>query len=126
MTDCLKDFFDCEARHVGGPGDRGIDIVLIISDKPLIVQVKRRSSPNSIESVKVVRELLETLLSENFCHGVVVNTAKRFSKEAVRLVELPVIVNKGYTIELYDYSAVFEIIGRSSKINYQPWDDLWT
>lgn len=125
LADCLGDVFDCEARHVGGPGDKGIDIVLIIADEPVIVQVKRRSTPDFVEGVRVVRELLGTLLSEEVYQGIVISTANRFSKEAVRNAELPVIQSKGYSVSLYDYQTVLDIIRAGRRVDFSPWDSLW-
>jgi hypothetical protein len=125
LVDCLRDFFDCEARHVGGPGDGGIDIILVISDEPILVQVKRRSSPQAVESVRIVREILGTLLSENVYQGIIISTANRFSKEAIRNVELPVIKSKGYKVSLYDYQTVLKIITSDRKTAFTPWSALW-
>jgi restriction system protein len=126
LTDCLRDFFDCEAIHVGGPGDKGIDIILVVSDNPILVQVKRREKPDSVESVRVVREVLGTLLLESQYHGMIISTAKRFSREAVRAATLPVITSKGFKVTLYDYQTVLNIISAGRKTTYAPWGDLWT
>jgi hypothetical protein len=57
----LSDFFNCEVMHVGKAGDGGKDLIVIQKDEPILVQVKRRSKENAVESVSTVRDILGTI-----------------------------------------------------------------
>jgi restriction system protein len=54
----FSDFYDCEVEHCGGPRDKGIDLLVIDSESPIVVQVKRRSRKNKTESFAIIRDLL--------------------------------------------------------------------
>ncbi len=108
----------------GGPGDGGVDVILVQSSTPTLVQVKRRSKPEAIENVSTVRELLGTLLVQGKQSGIIVSTASRFSSQAVREAQVPVVRNMGYKLCLYNYDALFEVI-RHTASNEQPWEGLW-
>src|ERR1044072_3699337 len=58
VASIFSDFFACEVQHVGKSNDGGIDLVLVNSDSPTLVQVKRRQDPRPAESVATVREFL--------------------------------------------------------------------
>src|SRR5207248_1865634 len=75
----LRDYLDCTVRHVGGPGDQGIDLLLVQGKKTHAVQVKRRLSAEKSEGVAVVRSLLGSLVLSKLNRGIVVSTAPRFS-----------------------------------------------
>ena len=125
VASCFSDFFNCEAVHVGGPGDRGVDVILVDGDKPTIVQVKRRCKPKSVESVSTIRELLGILLVQGRYSGIVVSTANRFSKAALLEANIPVIRNMGYRVTLYNYDALVEVVRRTSPKTPKPWECLW-
>jgi restriction endonuclease len=124
-AEVFRNVMQCEARHVGTTGDGGIDVILVIADQPVLVQVKRRSSPDAVEGVRVVRELLGTLLSKGAFDGMVVSTAKRFSRAAIALAKAPEITSRGYRVELCDYDALNQVLRLASAIGEQPWRRLW-
>lgn len=109
VRSCFSDFFDCEAIHVGGPGDGGVDVVLLDGDNPTLVQVKRRSNPKSVESVSVVRELLGSLITHDRYSGIIVSTANRFSRMAVKESSIPVLRDKNLKLTLYNYDALDDV-----------------
>lgn len=122
IASCFSDYFDCEARHVGGPGDGGIDVVLLDKDNPILIQVKRRQKPGHVEGVQTIRELLGVLLLENNYRGIVVTTANRFSKASKDAVSRPQLVDFGYKVELYDYDSVLSVINHVADQNPKPWE----
>src|SRR5215204_3420855 len=63
----------------GSAGDGGIDLIAVKGDQEFAVQVKRRSSRNSVERVHTVRELLGACLLRGAQHAVFVTTADHFS-----------------------------------------------
>ncbi|MFZ1415873.1 MAG: restriction endonuclease [Defluviicoccus sp.] len=122
IASCFSDYFDCEARHVGGPGDGGIDVILLDKDNPTLIQVKRRQSAEHVEEVKTIRELLGVLLLENAYRGMVVTTANRFSKAAKNALSRPQLIDFGYKIELYDYDSVLSVLNCVADKNPRPWE----
>ena len=48
-----RDIYQCDVKHVGGPGDGGIDLYAISSDSPHLIQVKRRTKKDAIECLSV-------------------------------------------------------------------------
>jgi len=104
----LKDFFDCEVKYCGGSHDKGIDLLVLESDRPFPVQVKRRTSPKKTESVTVVREMLGVMFRDQFKKGTVVSTADHFSSVAIK--EAEEVVEKGL-LERFDLINVNDFIG---------------
>lgn len=86
----LRGVYDCEVHHVGKTGDGGKDLIVLESDSPILVQVKRRQNPDHVELIKGVREFVGTLYIENERKGIYITTAKRFSRgcEGVKKVLL--------------------------------------
>jgi restriction system protein len=83
VGDIFHDFYNCEVTHVGRTGDAGVDLLVIDSDKPLPIQVKRRTNAKIWEPVATVREFLGALLLQGFDRGAIVTTANHFSEPAL-------------------------------------------
>jgi len=84
VGDILSEFYQCEVVHCGKSHDGGIDLIVLDSDQGYkAVQVKRRMSPQSVESVSLVREFRGALLLAGQDRGLIVTTAHHFSKAAV-------------------------------------------
>lgn len=126
LASCFREFFACEVLHIGGLGKDAIDTFLINADKPTLILVKRREA-GTTGSVQAIHELLGVRIVENHYNGIVVSTAAtRFSNLA--LTEWPVIIDKGFTISLYNYDALFnslKILKEVKEDAYKPWEDIW-
>lgn len=80
VASVLKDFYPgCEVSLCGKTGDGGIDLIILLSDTPMAVQVKRRTRPNSVERVEAVRAFLGASLLRGYEHLLYVTTADRFT-----------------------------------------------
>lgn len=77
----FQDYFQCEAYHVGGPGDEGIDYILLAGDRNILLQIKRRSDPSETELPRVVRELIGTLVFHGENHGILATTGKGITEK---------------------------------------------
>jgi hypothetical protein len=87
VASILSGIYDCEVVQLGYSRDGGIDLILLHSDAPIAVQVKRRTDLHSTEGVSSVREFLAaTLLSERN-HGIFVTTAEKFSPDVKKEVQ---------------------------------------
>jgi len=78
----LRGSFDCETRWVGRTGDGGVDVLVLMADKPLAVQVKRRASPDRSEGVQIIREFCGAMVASDYKRGLFVTTAHQFSRAA--------------------------------------------
>jgi restriction system protein len=126
VGDVLKEHFDCEVVHCGQSHDRGIDLLLILTDEIIPVQVKRRTKASSMESVSTVRDLLGVMLRDQRKKAILVSTAKDFTKEAKR--DVTEVINKGIVdrFDLFNYQNFVNILksryhGREvSMLDYIP------
>lgn len=120
-----KDFFNCEVKHVGGPGDNGIDLYMVLSNEPHLIQVKCRKNPDSIESINYVRELLGTLILNNAKHGHLVTTANKFSKPAIEATKSASLEEYNIEINLTDCNKLFEMLKIANKDLNFFWERLF-
>ncbi|HXA15738.1 MAG TPA: restriction endonuclease [Thermoanaerobaculia bacterium] len=81
----FADYYDCDVRMVGKSSDGGFDLVLVLSDRHCLVQVKNRERNSKrwrAEPVSTVREFLGAFLLADGQNGILVTTADHFSKQA--------------------------------------------
>jgi HJR/Mrr/RecB family endonuclease len=79
----LSDFMDCEVVHTGRTSDGGIDLLLLKSDTPYVVQVKRRLREGQGEAVSSIREFLGATLLAGYKRGIYVTTATHYTNAAI-------------------------------------------
>jgi len=115
----FSDYFSCEAVHVGGPGDGGYDLILLVGDNPALVQVKQRVDPNRAEPVASIREFLGAIMLAGAKTGFFVTSAGRFSGASQEAAERAskTIVDK---LELVDASKLIDIL-KMAAVNAEPW-----
>ncbi len=119
----LRDYYDVSVQYVGGPGDNGIDLLLTEGEKKIAVQVKRRESPNSSESVSTIRDFLGAIILGGIPKGIVVSTAKKFTKPAIITNANPNIARHGIAIDLYNHDKLMELIEKT-KTPDRPWEEV--
>jgi hypothetical protein len=124
VTDIFKDFFDCEVKHVGGPGDNGIDAYAVIGDEKHLIQTKRRLNLGSIESVGTVREFLGAIVAAGGNKGHIVTTAKDYSLKAKELVENKNLKERSVEINLISLSDLFNMLEIANKQLEEIWNPL--
>lgn len=83
VKDIFSDFYECNVFHVGGKNDNGIDLLVVESDSPILVQVKRRENPQKNELVKGIREFVGAMYLNGGKKGIYVTTAKNFSQGSI-------------------------------------------
>lgn len=86
VTDVFQaNYTNAEVTHVGRPKDGGVDVLFINAEKQeWLIQVKRRESPNRSENVGTIRSALGTMAAKGKRYGIVVSTAKKFSRYAIQ------------------------------------------
>ncbi|MRG48657.1 hypothetical protein GFS24_26315 [Chitinophaga sp. SYP-B3965] len=119
----LGDFYDCEVNYIGQTNDDGIDLILLMSEEPTLVQVKRRASPLTTEGVNVVKHFFASMYGTNASKGILVSTAQKFSKTAMGWLEKNDVKRANISIDLVDMNRLLEIITSVNKTNkLSGWD----
>lgn len=114
-------YYDCEVKHVGKTGDGGKDLIIVQSDDPILVQVKRRENPEHIELVKGIREFVGTMYIENANKGIYLSTAKEFSRGCKETTEQLLNNRKFDTFDLVNYEKFCSMLGIIKKDSFKPW-----
>lgn len=122
VQDILRGIYDCEVLHVGKRGDGGKDLVVLNSDSPIFVQVKQRQSPNHVELVKGIRELVGTMYIEDARKGIFVSTAKRYSRGSINTAQQLLDSRKLDYFDLIDYDKLCQLI--ANRPVEKPWKPL--
>ncbi len=78
----FAEYMDCEAIHIGGPNDNGIDLILVNGNRRYVVQVKHRKWSRKTEPVAGIREFLGAMVLDGTMKGLFVTTASHFSRSA--------------------------------------------
>ena len=120
----FSDYYECEVHHVGKTADGGIDLVFIESDEPIFVQIKRRMSPNSSESVSEVREFLGAVQLQKGKEAIFVTSANHFTKPASQAAAQAVLLGLVKRFELVDYGKLISLLHLTSNQNKKPWKNL--
>ncbi|WP_367389848.1 restriction endonuclease [Lewinella sp. LCG006] len=125
VGDILKDHLDCQVVHVGKSNDGGIDLLLIDSEnETTVVQVKRRTKPNSTEGVVPIRELIGAMAINNNKRAIFVTTAKKYSNFA-HAAKMKVLKNNFVeAIELIDFPKFVDILNLNKAMEERPWKKL--
>ncbi len=124
MADCFRlNYAPCEVIHLGGTGDGGIDLKLILGDETrYLIQIKRRANLSATEGVKVVRELNGVLFREGCAKGMVVTTAKKYSKAAHKETSIKSPTDESYEMQLLAFSDVVSMLNIQPSTPYEPWN----
>lgn len=123
VADIFRNCMDCEVRHVGQVGDRGIDVLAINGEKVYCIQVKRRSRSDRSEPVSTFRELLGTMVAEGFSHGIVVTTASGPSRYAQSgFLKNELLKRQGYRLECIPFLELINLISLNSTKLQATWD----
>jgi len=116
----LSDFFDCEVHHVGKSGDDGIDLLALVSEVPLMIQVKRHCSAYVTEGIDVVKLLFASTFARGGNNGMVVTSAKNFTKPALTWAQLPRIIDTGFKLDLIDINSLMSMVGAVAEKDAPP------
>jgi hypothetical protein len=120
VADVFGETMDCEAIHVGGPNDGGIDLVLVEGDGRFVVQTKRRSG-TAAESVSCIREFIGAMVVAGDVRGIFVSTAPHFSDSAVRTAAEAIKRGAVERIDLVNASRLVDVC----RLAVQTADEYW-
>lgn len=116
----MRDYFHCRVKHVGGPGDGGIDLLLLEAENPVIVQVKCLRNPKKKVSVSVIRDLLGSMLLASTNRGIIASISSDFTKPA-KEAAIKAKQICAFDIDLYNQERIRDIL----KITTPP-EKPWT
>lgn len=124
VASVFREHYQCEVREVGKSHDGGVDLIMIQSDQPTMIQVKRRKSSKKTESVKEIRDLLGATLLSGGKSCIFLTTADHFSRDAVNSSNTA--IEKGIvdSFELFDYKRFFEMQGFIQHTTTSKWKEL--
>lgn len=113
IVSVLKAHLNCDVRYVTNTyaPDRGIDFVLVESDRTSIaLQIKRRIIKN-VEPVTEVRAFLGAMVVNGFTKGIYVTTANRFSRNVLEEFSNSIwLAQQGLSVSLLEAPSLFEIL----------------
>jgi hypothetical protein len=120
----FSEHFSCNVTHLGKSCDGGIDLLFIDSDKPNVVQVKRRKKLKKTESVSFIREFLGAALLQKSKNLIYVTTANKFSTHAVKAANKAVSEDIVESYDLYDFAKFRDILKlQKSKEDEPKWKE---
>jgi hypothetical protein len=128
MGSVYSDYYPgSEVRHIGGPGDNGIDLYAIIGADPHAVQIKLRESQRHPEGPAVVRDLIGAMMicKTKTRHGHVVTTAEQFTTAAQRTAQNPELEREGIQIELKALPDILRMLGVANRKLRSAWEGPW-
>jgi len=124
VASVFSDFYCCEAKVVGKSSDGGVDVILLNSDTPTMIQVKRRQNLNHTESVSGIRELLGATLLNNSKSCMFVSTAKHFSIDAQKTASLAIKLGHVHQFNLIDYGQFISMLQSRPQNIQNIWNEL--
>lgn len=116
----FSEHFECEVTHVGKSGDGGIDLILVDSYAPAVVQVKRRKSLNVTESVSCVREFLGAAQLAESKNLIYVSTCNKFSDPAIKAKDKALNLQLVDSYELYNFERFRDVLRVARRLDRSP------
>ncbi|PFO75678.1 hypothetical protein COJ86_03850 [Bacillus cereus] len=120
----FKEHYNCEVHHVGMSGDGGKDLILIESDKSIVVQVKRRQSRHKTETASCVRDLIGATLLNGSRDCIFVSTADHFSKQSIKHKEDALAMKIIDSFELFDIDKFMSVLNLYTSEREKLWRKL--
>jgi restriction system protein len=121
VASIFRNHYDCEVKVVGKSNDGGVDLILINSDEPTIVQVKRRMNRRKTESVKEIRDLIGATLLADSRKCIFVTTSDHFSESAIKSRNYALTKSIVDSFELYDFSSFMSILNLYKTDQERQW-----
>ena len=119
----FRDYFQCKVTHIGGPGDEGIDLLLVYdSEVRTIVQVKRRQHEQGLESPSVVRELVGTMIHSGVNHGLLATSSAGVSEKTENWTRSFPERYSHLKIDIFNQQRILDALDLTTSVN--PWKTL--
>lgn len=124
MQAVLSESYSCKVKHVGQTNDGGIDLLMIERDEPIIVQVKNRELWKT-EGVETVRSFLGSMLDNDIYRGMILSTAKTFTRGSRQMASRNLANGKVQRLDLKNCNEILEMIGALNSTNEQLWKPIF-
>jgi len=119
----FRDHFQCKVTHIGGPGDEGIDLLLVYDGVVrTIVQVKRRLKQDGVESPTVVRDLVGTMVHSGVNHGLLATSSAGVSEGTERWIRGFPEQYSHLKVDIYNQHKLLELLELTTP--KAPWKGL--
>jgi hypothetical protein len=119
VADLLAGVYDCEVIHCGRSGDGGVDLLILDSDNPTAVQVKRRTRAGIKEAVAPIRELTAAALLRGCAAAIYASNADAFTQPAQETAKNAVDLRLLRSYQLIDRGRLVNLL--TSTATEQPW-----
>ena len=129
LASVFSNYYMADVKHIGGPGDNGIDLYCIIGEETFLIQVKRRSNGKA-EAVSVIRDLIgayalaSNTISTSRHSAHLITSAPHFSKNATQSSQSESLSKFDFSIGIHAYKELLEIFGFASGSIDDPWNYL--
>jgi hypothetical protein len=120
----FSEFYKCEVKHCGKSHDGGIDLMIVNSNHPVLIQVKRRTTKISVEPISTVREFLGATLLANGNEAIFVTTADHFSQPARKAAQTAIregLINKFELIDLHSFLDMLNAVQENPETPVEYW-----
>ncbi|OUS31925.1 hypothetical protein A9Q99_02195 [Gammaproteobacteria bacterium 45_16_T64] len=117
----FREHFSCDVEHIGKSHDGGIDLILINSDNPTIVQVKRRKKLLYTEGIAGIREFIGAAKINGNRNCIYVSTCSKFSNAAIEGAKEVVKNDELESYELYDFDRFCSALKLTTVKEKKPW-----
>lgn len=118
----FSSFYACEVEHCGKSHNGGIDLIMIDSDEPTLIQVKCRERKDCVESISKIREFLGAMWIKQSRKGIYVTTADHYSSVSKRTINQMISEKILDSFEMVDYKRFVEML----NIVKSPKELIWT
>jgi len=126
VQDVFKDFYNCEVTHCGKSHDGGIDLIMLDSDKPTLIQVKNRISSTKTEPVSSIRDFLGAMIINGSKKGIYVSSAKKYSDYTIKIKKDILIKNIVERFELINFNNFIDMLRLVNRNeNNKKWKELY-
>lgn len=120
----FSSFYSCDVEHCGKSHDGGIDLIMIDSDEPTLIQVKCREHKESVESISQIRDFLGAMWIKQSKKGIYVTTADHYSNVSVKTINQMISEQILETFEMIDFKRFIEMLNVVKSPKEAIWEKL--
>lgn len=117
----FSSFYNCEVHHCGKSHDGGVDLIMIDSDFPTLIQVKCRESMGVVEPISQIRDFLGAMWISKSNSGIFVSTADHYSPVSVKTIQTMLADGSLTFFDMVDFGRLAELF----KATPSPKETIW-
>lgn len=120
----FSSFYNCKVEHCGKSHDGGIDLIMIDSDEPTLIQVKCRERKESVEPISQIRDFLGAMWIKQSRKGIFVTTADHYSNVSVKTINQMISKEILESFEMIDFERFVEMLHITKSPKEAVWEQL--